>query len=108
VTGVEAKLRLRELHQGRGLTELEEAWLVRSLYREDAMSMPQIGLAFGRHKSWVWRRLMLAEALEPMVQADVRLGLLAPRARAIRPGARAPRAAPAPPLRHRARRLPRL
>lgn len=80
VTGVEAKLRLRELHQGRGLTELEEAWLVRSLYREDRMSMPQIGLAFGRHKSWVWRRLMLAEALEPIVQADVRLGLLAPRA----------------------------
>jgi ParB family chromosome partitioning protein len=76
---VEAKLRLRELHEGRGLSELEEAWLVRSLYREDRMSMPQIGVAFGRHKSWVWRRLMLAEALDPLVQADVRLGLLAAR-----------------------------
>jgi hypothetical protein len=53
---------------------------VRSLYREDRMSMPQIGAAFGRHKSWVWRRLMLAEALDPVVQADVRLGLLAARA----------------------------
>lgn len=80
VSVVEAKLRLRELHEGRGLSELEEAWLVRSLYREDRMSMPQIGVAFGRHKSWVWRRLMLAEALDPLVQADVRLGLLAARA----------------------------
>ncbi len=80
VSVVEAKLRLRELHGGRGLSELEEAWLVRSLYREDRMSMPQIGIALGRHKSWVWRRLMLAEALDPIVQADVRLGLLAPRA----------------------------
>lgn len=80
VTPVEAKLRMRALHEGRGLTELEEAWLVRSLYREERMSMPEIGLSFGRHKSWVWRRLMLAEALDPIVQADVRLGLIAPRA----------------------------
>jgi ParB family chromosome partitioning protein len=80
VSLVEAKLRLRELQEGRGLSELEEAWLVRSLYREDRMSMPEIGICFGRHKSWVWRRLMLAEALDPVVQADVRLGRLAPRA----------------------------
>lgn len=80
VSAADAKLRLRELHGGRGLTELEEAWLVRSLYREDGMGLPQIGIAFGRHRSWVWRRLMLAEALDPVVQADVRLGLLAPRA----------------------------
>jgi ParB-like chromosome segregation protein Spo0J len=80
VSAVEAKLRLRELHEGHGLTELEEAWLVRSLHREDQLSLPQIGLALGRHRGWVWRRLMLAEALDPSVQADVRLGLLAPRA----------------------------
>jgi len=80
VRAAEAKLRIRELHSGSGLTELEEAWLVRSLYREDKMSMPQIGMALGRHKSWVFRRLMLAEALDPIVQADVRLGLIAPRA----------------------------
>jgi ParB family chromosome partitioning protein len=80
VSAVEAKLRVRELHDGRGLTELEEGWLVRSLYREDRMSLPEIGIAFGCHKSWVWRRLMLVEALDPLVQADVRLGLLAPRA----------------------------
>jgi hypothetical protein len=33
-----------------------------------------------RHRSWVWRRLMLAESLDTTVQGDVRLGLLAARA----------------------------
>lgn len=80
VTSVEAKLRLCELHGQRKLTELEEAWLVRSLYREDRLSQPEIARRMSRHKSWVWRRLMLVEALEPVVQADVRLGLIAPRA----------------------------
>jgi ParB-like chromosome segregation protein Spo0J len=77
---VDAKLRLRELHDRRGLTELEEAWLVRSLYREDRVSQPEIARRMNRHRSWVWRRLMLVEALDPHVQTDVRLGLIAPRA----------------------------
>jgi ParB family transcriptional regulator, chromosome partitioning protein len=80
VSAVDAKLRLGELHDRRGLTELEEAWLVRSLYREDQLSLPQIAQRIHRHKSWVWRRLMLVEALDPLVQTDVRLGLIAPRA----------------------------
>jgi ParB-like chromosome segregation protein Spo0J len=77
---VEAKLRLSVLSARSGLTELEEGWLVRSLYREDRLSLPEIARLMGRHKSWVWRRLMLVEALEVTVQADVRLGLVAPRA----------------------------
>lgn len=77
---IDAKLRLRELHDGARLTELEEAWLVRSLYREDGLSQPEIARRLQRHKTWVWRRLVLVEALEPLVQIDVRLGLLAPRA----------------------------
>lgn len=77
---IDAKLRLREVHEGRALCELEEAWLVRSLYREDRLSLPQIALRMGRHKSWVWRRLMLVESLAPVVQNDVRLGLMAARA----------------------------
>jgi len=77
---VDAKLRLRELAAGSAFTELEEGWLVRSLYHEDGLSQPQIARRMGRDKSWVWRRLMLAEALEPVVQADVRLGLIVPRA----------------------------
>ena len=80
VGSIDAKLRLRELHDRRGLTELEEAWVVRSLYREDGMSQPEIARRMSRHKSWVWRRLMLVEALDPSVQIDVRLGLIAPRA----------------------------
>ena len=80
VGSIDAKLRLRELHDRRGLTELEEAWLVRSLYREDGLSQPEIARRMGRHKSWVWRRLMLVESLDPIVQVDVRLGLIAPRA----------------------------
>lgn len=77
---IEAKLRLREAHDGRGLTELEEAWLVRSLHREDHLTLPTIGARLGRHKSWVWRRLMLVESLKPTVQEHVRLGFLTARA----------------------------
>lgn len=80
VGSIDAKLRLRELHDRRGLTELEEAWLVRSLYREDRLSQPEIARRIGRDKSWVWRRLMLVESLDPVVQADVRLGLIGARA----------------------------
>lgn len=80
VDAIEAKLRVAALHDRRGLTELEEAWLVRSLYRDDGLGQPEIARRMSRHKSWVWRRLMLVESLEPAVQAHVRLGLLAPRA----------------------------
>ena len=80
VSSVDAKLRLRELHDGRALTEIEEAWLVRSLYRDDGLSLPEIARLLGRHRSFVWRRLMLVESLDDSVQADVRLGLLVPRA----------------------------
>jgi ParB-like chromosome segregation protein Spo0J len=77
---VSAKLQLVALHERRGLTELEEGWLIRSLYRDDGLSQPVIAARLGRHKSWVFRRLMLVEALDPAVQADVRLGLVVPRA----------------------------
>ena len=75
----EAKAAIGILNHGRGLSELEEAWLVRSLYREDALTQPQIGRLLGRHKSWVSRRLLLAEGLDEAVQSDVRLGLVAAR-----------------------------
>ncbi len=76
----DAKVQIAALHSGRGLTEIEEAWLVRSLYREDGLSQPEIARRLSRHKSWVCRRLLLVEALDPAIQADVRLWLLAPRA----------------------------
>lgn len=77
---VGAKIQIAALHERRGLTELEEGWLVRSLYREDGLSQPEIARRLERHKSWVFRRLLLVEALDPAVQGEVRLGLLAPRA----------------------------
>jgi ParB/RepB/Spo0J family partition protein len=80
VDRTEAKIQLVARHDRRGLTELEEAWLIRSLYRDDGLSQPTIAARLGRHKSWVFRRLMLVESLDLAVQADVRLGLLAPRA----------------------------
>lgn len=80
VTVADAKVQIATLHDGRGLTELEEAWLVRSLYRDDGLSQPEIARRLSRHKSWVCRRLLLVESLEPELQAAVRLGVLAPRA----------------------------
>jgi len=79
---VGAKLAVCALHEQVGLTPLEEAWLVRSLYREDHVSQAEIGARLRRHKSWVSRRLLVAEALDEAVHADVRLGLLVPRAAA--------------------------
>lgn len=71
-----AKVRLLCCNAGAGLAELEEAWLVRSLYREDHLNQPQIAMLLSRHKSWVCRRLALAEGLSDELTASVRLGLV--------------------------------
>src|SRR5688572_23140068 len=47
-----------------GLSDLEEAWIVRSLCRDHRMTQVEVGKALRRDKSWVSRRLMLAERLE--------------------------------------------
>ncbi|MHB8874341.1 MAG: ParB/RepB/Spo0J family partition protein [Myxococcaceae bacterium] len=75
-----AKVRLLRCNAGAGLSDLEEAWLVKSLYREDQLTQPQIALLLARHKSWVCRRLMLAEGLCDGLTASVRLGLVSARA----------------------------
>lgn len=80
---VGATLMIAALHEARGLTELEEGWLVRELYREHGLRQPAIAQRLGRHKSWVHRRLMLVESLDGAVQADVRLGLIAARAAVV-------------------------
>lgn len=61
-----------------GLNDLEEAWIVRSLCREHGLTQVEVGRALQRDKSWVSRRLVLAERLEAGLQDDIRLGLLAP------------------------------
>ena len=89
-TDAEAKAAITILNQGQSISTLEEAWVVRALYREDRLTQPQIGQLLERDKSWVCRRLLLAEGLEEGVQADVRLGLLSARTAATL--ARLPRA----------------
>lgn len=74
--GAGAKVRLLCCNASTGLAELEEAWLVRSLYREEGLSQPQIAMLVARHKSWVCRRLALAESLSEELSASVRLGLV--------------------------------
>jgi len=71
-----AKVRLLCCNASAGLSEIEEAWLVRSLYREDRIKQPQIAMLLRRHKSWVSRRLTLAESLSEELTASVRLGLV--------------------------------
>jgi ParB/RepB/Spo0J family partition protein len=73
----QAKAAIIKCNQARpGLCEIEEAWIVRSLIREQGLRQVQVGQLLGREKSWVCRRLRLAEALEPALQEDLRLGLL--------------------------------
>ena len=84
-----AKVRLLRCNESGGLSELEEGWLVRSLYREDQLSQPRIAQLLSRHKSWVCRRLALAEDLSDELTANVRLGLIS--ATAVRELVRLPR-----------------
>lgn len=61
---------------GRHFGELEEAWLVQALVREDGLSQVEVAVLLGRHKSWVCRRLAMLEKLCAAAQEDLRLGLL--------------------------------
>lgn len=76
VGSVQAKLQLCQSNRAGGLTEIEEAWVMRALYREDGLTQPEIGRLMARSKSWVNRRLALAEALGDELQVDLRLGLV--------------------------------
>ena len=60
----------------RGLSDLEEAWIVEVLVRDHAMLQKDVAELLGRHKSWVCRRLQLAQQLESRVVDDIRLGLV--------------------------------
>lgn len=72
-----AKAAIYGLNQvGRHLAELEEAWIVYSLVREDGLNQVEAASLLGRHKSWVHRRLALLERLCEEAREDLRLGLL--------------------------------
>ncbi len=74
--GAQAKLQLVHSNRAGALSAIEEAWVVRALHREDGLTQPEIGRLMGHDKSWVSRRLALAEALSDELQADLRLGLV--------------------------------
>jgi hypothetical protein len=63
---------------GRQPQELEEAWIVQALVREDGLSQVEAAQLLGRHKSWVCRRLALLEKLCDDAREELKLGLLTP------------------------------
>jgi hypothetical protein len=76
-----AKAAIYGLNQsGRRPYELEEAWIVRSLVRDDGLTQAEVAELLGRHKSWVCRRLALLEKLSTEVRQDLEVGLLTPSA----------------------------
>jgi ParB/RepB/Spo0J family partition protein len=76
-----AKAAIYGLNRAGGRTrELEEAWIVQALVREDGLSQVEVAELLGRHKSWVCRRLALIERLGPEAREELREGLLSPTA----------------------------
>jgi hypothetical protein len=74
-----AKAAILGLNRGqRPARELEEAWIVQGLVRDDGMTQVEAANLLGRHKSWVCRRLALLEKLSVAVKEDLRLGLVGP------------------------------
>lgn len=73
-----SKAAIIQLNRGRSISELEEAMVLCSLYREDGLTQVEIALLVGRHKSWASRRISLVERLNDEVREDMRLGLLTP------------------------------
>ncbi len=74
-----AKAAILGLNRGQRATrELEEAWIVQALVREDGLTQVEAAHLLGQHKSWVCRRLALLERLSAAVKEDLRLGLVGP------------------------------
>lgn len=75
--GVQAKVAMLLRNQARrGLSGMEEAWIVRSLRRDHGLKQTEIAKLLKHSQSWVSRRLELLEDLDESLQDDVRLGLL--------------------------------
>jgi ParB-like chromosome segregation protein Spo0J len=76
-----AKAAIYGLNRAGGRTrEIEEAWIVHALVREDGLSQVEVAELLGRHKSWVCRRLALIEKLGPEARTELQVGLLTPTA----------------------------
>lgn len=76
-----AKAAIYGLNRAGGRTrEIEEAWIVHALVREDGLTQVEVAELLGRHKSWVCRRLALIEKLGAEARADLQVGLITPTA----------------------------
>ena len=76
-----AKAAIHGLNQtGRRPHELEEAWIVRALVREDGLTQPEVAELLGRHKSWVCRRLALVGEAQHRRASGSGSGTLSPTA----------------------------
>jgi ParB-like chromosome segregation protein Spo0J len=74
-----AKAAIYGLNRASGKTsELEEAWIIYALVREDGLPQVEVAELLGRHKSWVCRRLALIEKLGEPAQDELKVGLLSP------------------------------
>ena len=74
----QAKAAIYGLNRAGGRTrELEEAWIIQALVREDGLSQVEVAALLGRHQSWV---LALIERLGPKAKDELRVGLLTPTA----------------------------
>ena len=74
-----AKAALYALNRASGKTsELEDAWIVHALVREDGLPQVEVAALLGRHKSWVCRRLALIEKLDDVAKEELKVGLLNP------------------------------
>jgi ParB-like chromosome segregation protein Spo0J len=74
-----AKAAIYGLNRASGKTsELEEAWIVHALVREDGLAQVEVADLLGRHKSWVCRRLALIEKLGEPAKEELKVGLLSP------------------------------
>lgn len=74
-----AKAAIYGLNRASGKTsELEEAWIIHALVREDGLPQVEVAELLGRHKSWVCRRLALIEKLSEPAKEELKVGLLSP------------------------------
>lgn len=61
---------------GKSVSDMEEAMVLHSLFRENGLLQIEIATLLGRHKSWVCRRISLIEQLTEEVQSSIKLGLI--------------------------------
>lgn len=63
----------------RGLSAIEEAYIISGLISEESFTMAEIGKLWGKSKSWVSRRLGLLTHLDPKMRKEMEKGFLNPR-----------------------------